>query len=277
MAQNRGLVTVGSLEGQVALITGGGSGLGAAVVDRFLAEGAEVAVLELMSHKVEHLREYYGDRVLALQGDVTRVDDLIACRHAIFERFGRLSALVGTQGVWDGNVRLRDFDLSDLDQAFDELFHVNVKGFVLSARVFADMLSSSRGSITFTLSNASFDVDGGGILYTATKHAGVGIVRQLAFELAPDVRVNAVAPCAIKGSDLRGPRSLGLHGHSQADRPEDLYADYLAQLLPLRTYPAAEEYTGIYALLASPRDSGVMTGEIVVADQGLAVRGLGME
>ena len=265
---------MGWLDGEVVLVTGGGSGLGAAVVRRCLDEGAEVAVLEIMAGKIEKLQAEFGDRILAVQGDVTVIDDIIACRDAVVARHGRLTALIGTQGIWDYNVHIRDLELADLDQAFTEMFAVNVKGYMLTARVFAELLKESHGSITFTLSNAAFLPDGGGVLYTATKHAALGVVRQLAFEFAPEIRVNGVAPTGIKGSDLRGPRSLGQHEQSHADLPQDEFAAYLKRIVPLQRFSAAEDYTSLYVLLASGKHSSVMTGQVIVADQGLSVRGL---
>src|SRR3546814_13245073 len=79
----------------------------------------------------------------------------------------------------------------------DELFGVNVKGYVLLAKASLPALVRSGGSLVYTVSNAGFDPAGGGVLYTASKHAVVGLIRQLAFEFAPPVRVNGVAPGPI--------------------------------------------------------------------------------
>lgn len=265
---------MGWLHGEVVLVTGGGSGLGAAVVKRCLEEGAEVAVLELMEQKVEKLKAEYGNRVLTIRGDVTQSSDIQECRDAVAERYGRLSALIGTQGIWDNNIRLRDMSLSDLDRAFVEIFDINVKGYLKTARAFAELLTASRGSITFTLSNAAYLSNGGGVLYTATKHAVLGVVRQLAFEFAPEIRVNGVAPAGIGGSDLRGLRALGLHERSQADIPPDEFAAAVKRVMPLARFCSAEDYTSLYVLLASATHSGTMTGQVIVADQGLSIRGM---
>lgn len=263
---------MGWLENKVTVITGGGSGLGAAITRRFVREGASVAVLEIMDHKVENLRAELGEAVLVIQGDVTKIDDQQRFRDEVIKRFGRVDALVGVQGIWDYNVRTADLPLESLDRAFHEMFDVNVKGYLLSARIFSDDLIASNGSIVLTLSNASYSPDGGGPLYTASKHAALGLVRQLAFELAPDVRVNGVAPCGIKGSDLRGPTSLGMQDQSHADIPPQEMEKSIVDLLPLRHFATADEYTSFYVLLASKDHSGVMTGQVIRADQGLDVR-----
>ena len=94
-----------------------------------------------------------------------------------------------------------------IDAAFDEVFHLNVKGYLLGAKAATDELRKTKGSVIFTVSNAGFWPGGGGPLYVASKHAVMGLVKQLAYELAPDIRVNGVAPGGMS-TDLRGPRAL---------------------------------------------------------------------
>lgn len=266
---------MGWLEGDVVCVTGGGSGLGAAVARRCLAEGAQVAVVDFMPQKVAALQEEFGDRALALQGDVRSFADIQRAHDAILERYGKITALVGTQGVWDGNIALSKLTPEEIEKAYTEVFDVNVKGYLVTARVFAETLKANGGNIVLTLSNASFSADGGGIFYTAAKHAGVGLVRQLAFELAPEIRVNAVAPSGIQESDLRGPKALGLHGRSQTDRPLEAKIEGAKRFFPLKFLASADDYASLYVLLASPKHSKVMTGDVVLADQGMAQRGLG--
>lgn len=265
---------MGWLEDKVVVVTGGGSGLGAAVARRCRREGAQVAVLELMGHKIEPMQKELGDDSVVMQGDATRAADQELFRDAVVDRFGRVDALIGAQGIWDWDVRTADLPLDKLDDAFREVFDVNVKGYLLSVRIFASDLQDSAGSVVLTLSNAAFLPDGGGALYTASKHAVLGLVRQLAFELAPSVRVNGVAPTGIKGSDLRGPVALGMEERSHAGLPPNDLEEKISSLVPLKKFSRAEDYTSLYVLLASEEHSGVMTGQVVVADQGLSVRAL---
>ena len=79
---------------------------------------------------------------------------------------------------------------------------------MLAARAAAEALRASQGSMIFTLSNSAYYAGGGGPLYVASKHAGLGLIKQLAYEFAPDVRVNGVAPGGTV-TPLRGPESLG--------------------------------------------------------------------
>jgi cis-2,3-dihydrobiphenyl-2,3-diol dehydrogenase len=157
-----------------------------------------------------------------------------------------------------------------IDRAFDEVFHINVKGYLLLAKAATPALVDSRGSMIFTISNAGFYPDGGGPLYTASKHAAVGLVRQLAFELAPFVRVNGVAPGGIT-TDLRGPGSLGLAERSIANLG---LADSAKERVPIGQLPTADEYAGAYIFFAAREDNVPAAGSILNFDGGLGIRGL---
>jgi len=162
-----------------------------------MLEGAQVVIFEISHEKVSQLQQEFGTDVLVIQGDVTQLDDLRRCRDAILARHGKLNALIGAQGIFDGNVPLMDIAPERLDVLFDEIFHVNVKGYMLSARIFFDLLQASGGAMVLTTSTAAYAADGGGLVYTASKGAIRSLVNQLAFEFAPDVRVNGVAPGVI--------------------------------------------------------------------------------
>ncbi|RJF95780.1 SDR family oxidoreductase [Noviherbaspirillum saxi] len=259
------------LNGDVVLVTGGGSGLGLGVARHCRAEGAEIVILDVSTEKVRQLKEELGPEVLVMQGDVTKVDDLQACRAAILERHGKLNALIGAQGIFDGNVPLLQTPVDRMDGLFDEIFHVNVKGYLLSARIFFDLLQANNGAMVLTTSTAAYAADGGGVVYTATKGAVRSLVNQLAFEFAPDVRVNGVAPAGIANSQLRGPRSLGLDEQKQSDIPKDAFLSMFRSLSLLQDLPTPEDHGPIYAFLAS-RYNKIMTGQTVVADQGLLNR-----
>jgi 2,3-dihydroxy-2,3-dihydrophenylpropionate dehydrogenase len=124
-----------------------------------------------------------------------------------------------------------------------------------------------------TLSNASFYVNGGGPLYTASKHACLGLMRELAYELAPKVRVNGVA-CGGMNTDLRGPASLDLADRSIGASFAKKRPDSAPPAIPLHdssTEPGA--FTGPYVLLAAREQSGTITGHAINADGGIGVRG----
>src|SRR5580658_5132166 len=184
---------MGWLEGQVALVTGGASGLGYAIVKRFLEEGARVGVLDRARERSAKLRQELGDRVVATIGDVTSLADNRRAVETTVSRFGKLDCFVGNAGIWDFSTSLAQLPDDNIGAAFDELFGVNVKGYLLGAKAAYRELAKTRGTIIYTVSNAGFYPCGGGPLYTASKHAVVGLIKQLAYELAPKIRVNGVA------------------------------------------------------------------------------------
>jgi NAD(P)-dependent dehydrogenase (short-subunit alcohol dehydrogenase family) len=266
----------GALEGEVAFITGGGGGIGRAVVDRFVAEGARVAVMDFRPERLEPIAAAHGDRVLTLTGDVASLRDNKAAVEQAVETFGKLDIFVGNAGITDG---FRDFvDIGDdiVEDAYTQIFDVNVKGYVMGAKAVIPHLVKSRGCMIFTLSNSSFYPDGGGVLYIASKHADLGIMRQLAHELAPVVRVNGVSPGPTK-TDIRMPEAFGNTdaGETQSADGEPANAeDVILGCTPLAHWAEPHEHTGAYVLLASRTEGVLITGEEIKTDLGLGIRGL---
>ncbi|MEM5399358.1 MULTISPECIES: 3-phenylpropionate-dihydrodiol/cinnamic acid-dihydrodiol dehydrogenase [Paraburkholderia] len=262
---------MGWLDNEVALITGGGSGLGLALVERFLDEGARVAVLERSAEKVAALQaRFSAQTVVAVQGDVTSYADNERAVSAAVDAFGKLDIFIGNAAIWDHASSLVDLSPAQLESGYEELFSINVKGYLLGAKAAARALVASEGSMIFTLSNSSFYPGGGGPLYTASKHAAVGIIRQLAYELAPKVRVNGVGPCGM-ASDLRGPASLGQQDLRIMDSRSP---EAIASILPLQFFPQPADFTGPYVMLASRANNRVLSGVMINADAGLGIRGI---
>ncbi|AHH17696.1 short-chain dehydrogenase/reductase SDR [Nocardia nova SH22a] len=265
----------GWLDGDVALITGGGSGIGRAVAERFVAEGASVTILGRDHAQLKKViaESPAPDRMHAVCADVRDSEGLHAAVAETVTRFGTLDTLVTNAGIWDYQRQLTRLSARELSDTFDELFAVNVKGYLLAAEAAWRELVKSRGSIVMTLSNASFYVNGGGPVYTASKHACLGLMRELAYELAPKVRVNGVA-CGGMNTDLRGPESLALHDRSLADSFARRPADAPAPPIPLHDSSTdPRDFTGAYVLLAARAQSGPITGQAISVDGGIGVRG----
>ncbi len=261
---------MGRLADQTVLVTGGAAGLGRAIVERCLAEGASVGVLDRDEGASEALGAL-GERVACTVGDVRSLEDNARAVAACVERFGSLDCAIGNAGIWDYSRRLVDLPAARLAPAFDELFGVNVLGYLMLAKAALRPLADSRGSLVFTVSNAGFWPGGGGVLYTATKHAVVGLVRQLAYELAPHVRVNGVAPGAI-ATTLKGPASLGLEAR---EFPAEALERGAPDFVPIGRMPTPAEYAGAYVFFASREDNVPATGAILNHDGGFGVRGIG--
>ncbi|MCX4530932.1 SDR family NAD(P)-dependent oxidoreductase [Streptomyces sp. NBC_01669] len=145
------------LDGDVALITGGAGGLGRAVALRYLAEGARVAVFDQDAEQLTALVGAAGghaDRVLAVTGDVRSTKDLHAAVAGAVERFGKLDILVPNAGIWDYHRSLTRLTGEELAAAFDEVFAVNVKGYLLAVEAAWRELVATRGSIINLWRNA---------------------------------------------------------------------------------------------------------------------------
>jgi len=262
---------MGWLNDDVALVTGANSGIGLAVVRRFLAEGARgIGVLIRNATQADAMYEEFGERIVVTVGDVRSADANSEAVRATVNKFGKLDTLVGNAGVWDHFASLRKYEGESLKATFEEVFGVNVLGYMLAAHAAAPALKEARGSMIFTLSNASFYAGGGGPVYVASKHAGVGLVKQLAYELAPDIRVNGVAPGGTV-TPLKGPQSLGRENDRLSDIPG--FADTVADAMPLGFIAQPDDHAGHYVLLASRTNSPATTAAILQSDCGWEVRG----
>lgn len=258
--QGAKLSDVGLLDGNVTLVTGGGSGLGRAIVQRFVAEGAKVGVLEHSDDKSKQLEADFGTDVVVTVGDVRSASDNSAAVANTIKSFGRMDTFIGNAGLWDFNASLLDIPLDALSGAFDDLYAVNVKGYLLGARATVDSLRETAGSMIFTLSNAAFLAGGGGPLYVSSKHAIVGLITQLAYELENEVRVNGVAP-GVMTTDLRGVPTLG-QDTSFGEMLDSMGGgEELAKRIGRPFFPTPDDYVMGYLLLAS-KEARATTGAI---------------
>jgi NAD(P)-dependent dehydrogenase (short-subunit alcohol dehydrogenase family) len=260
---------MGWLDGQVALVTGGGSGIGRAVVQRFIEEGARVGVMERVATRADQLRADLGDAVVGIAGDVAQLADNKRAVAETVRAFGRLDIFVGNAGIFDVYAKLADFDDDKLSNAYDELFGVNVKGVIFGAKAALPELTKTAGCMVVTASVAGFNSGGGGALYTASKHAVVGLIRQLAVELGPGIRVNGVAPGGTM-TDLRGLQSLGNDDRSSFAVPG--MADQLRAHNPLHIALEPPDIAGAYVFLASRTSARGITGTVVTVDAGGTLR-----
>jgi cis-3,4-dihydrophenanthrene-3,4-diol dehydrogenase len=261
----------GWLTDQVAIVTGASTGIGRAVVDRYMAEGVRgVVAVDRDAEGLQALGEAHGDRLRTVVGDVRDWASHEAAVATALSAFGRLDIAVGNAGVFDFHRPLAKYTPESLVAAMDELFAINVRGYLLLALAVRDALIETRGSLVFTASVASHEAGGGGVLYVTSKHAVLGLIRRLALEFAPDVRVNGVGPGATL-TQLRGTESLGQAQRSLgADR--EASAARIAPTNPLRLAQEAEDHAGLYVLLASRRDSRAITGQVMLSDGGVGVR-----
>jgi NAD(P)-dependent dehydrogenase (short-subunit alcohol dehydrogenase family) len=258
----------GWLDGRRALVVGAGSGIGRAVVDAFRVEGAQVAVLERDEAKCAKLAAEIPGLPVVTGDATTRAANDEAVGAAV-TAFGGLDVLVNCVGVFDFYRGLGEIDADRIDDAFAEMFSVNVKSHLHSVKAALPALRESRGSIVLTESTSAYYPGRGGALYVSSKFAVRGLVTALAHELAPEIRVNGVAPGGTLNTDLRGLGSLGLDDRRLDDTPGR--EAELAGRVPLHVALSGEDHAWSYVFLASARSRGI-TGGVVHPDGGIGVK-----
>ena len=250
----------------VALITGGGSGIGAAAAKRLSADGWSVAIT---GRRLERLQAV-ADSVdgLAIQADQSNEADCVRAVAETVERFGRLDALIANAGI----EAMGSADELDLDD-WRRVMAVNVDGVLLLARAAIPSLRTVKGSITVVSSAAGLTAGRHYAAYVTSKTAVLGLVRSMAVDLGPEgVRVNALCPgwTATEMSDREAAElaeSLGVSIDEARAR--------LVEHLPLGRMANPTEIAGCIAFLTGP-DAGFVTGTTLVADGGGAAVDVGM-
>lgn len=263
----------GRLKGAVAVVTGAASGIGRAVIDRFLSEGAHgVIAVDRDCEPLAALAAQGAGRVETVVGDVRSVAVNEAAVQRAQDVYGKLNVVVANAGIFDFHRNLVDYPVDSLEMAFDEIFDINVLAPLKLARAAHAALAEHRGSLIVTASTSSKHPGGGGILYVASKHALLGVVRRLALEFAPLVRVNAVGPGGTL-TNLRGAEANQDGDRSLADNA-DRSARRIAATTPLAFAQQPTDHADLYVLLASATEGRAMTGEILMSDGGIGVRKL---
>lgn len=260
----------GRLDGKVAIVTGGASGIGKAIVDGFLREGARVCVCDISAGRNRTNSRNLSRDILHVHADVRSAADNRRAVEAAVDAFGGLDVFVGNAGIFDGYPRFSELPSGVLESGFHEIFDVNVKGSLQGALAALPELVKRHGNMVFTVSTAGFYPDGGGVLYTASKHALVGLIRQLAFELAPTVRVNGVAPGGTLTALGVAPSLQALTAQRSGGREEK--AKRVRARTPLRIAMVPEDHVAAYILLASDQARS-MTGIVIESDGGIGIRG----
>ena len=135
------------LENKVVLITGAGEGIGKAVLERFLVEGvAGIVAFDRDKERLAALHISDPERILTVRGDVRSiVDNQKAVKQAVL-KFGRLDVFIGNAGVRDARMRLEKMGEKELNQGFDDVFGVNVKGYLIGAAATREELKKSKGN-----------------------------------------------------------------------------------------------------------------------------------
>jgi len=247
----------GRLDGKVALITGGASGMGLATVRRFVDEGARVVIADLNSETgASAIAELdAGDAVGFEQVDVAFEDDVARAVAAAVSSFGQLDVVFNNAGVGGAFGAVTDLHVEDWDYTFAVLVRGVFLGVKHGARQMIDQ--AWGGAIINTASVAGLSGGNGPLCYSAAKAAVVNLTRAAALELAEHrIRVNAICPGAIDTPLMRG------------GRPERA-AEGLERVVPWPDAVGRPEDIAGAALFLASEDSAYVTGEALVVDGGL--------
>ncbi len=253
------------MSGKVAVVTGGASGLGAAVVERFLAEGASVVLGDVDAERGAALAARHAD-ALFLPIDVADADALATLIDTAVQRFGGLNVMVNNAGI-SGRMH-RDF-LSDDLADFDRILAINLRAVMAGTRDAArHMAGHGGGSIVNLTSIGGIQAGGGVMTYRASKAAVIHFTKCAAIELAPyEIRVNCVAPGHIR----TGIVASAAHG-KDADEVEKFEAAIRAQMRadrPLEREGTATDVAEAVLYFAADR-SPYVTGTVLPVDGGTA-------
>lgn len=248
---------------KVAIITGGASGMGAATVHRFVAEGARVVIADFNEQSagavVAALSEAgFDDRVHFIKTDVAVESDVEAMLACALARFGRLDVVFNNAGVGGAVGPLTETTVESWDYTMDVIAKGVFLGIKHAARVMR--AQGEGGSIINTASIAALSGDAGPLVYSAGKAAVVSLTKTAAVELAPDhIRVNAICPGFIATPLADG------------GRPETTRENF-AKAQPWPEYGSGEHIAGT-ALFLATEDARFVTGETILVDGGLTAAG----
>jgi len=253
---SRGEKIMTKLEGKVAVITGGSSGIGLATARRFVSEGAYVYIIGRRQRELDAAVRQIGKNVTAVQGDVSRLDDLDRLYATVKQQHGRIDIVFANAGIGEFA------SLGEISEAhFDKPFNINVKGLLFTVQKALPLLQDG-GSIILTASIDSIKAAPGFSVYCATKAAIRSFARSWTLDLkARQIRVNAVSPGSTNTPLISNLR--------QTEEQRKQLLTSLAATIPLGRLGDPDEIAKAVVFLASD-DSSFITGIELFVDGGQA-------
>jgi NAD(P)-dependent dehydrogenase (short-subunit alcohol dehydrogenase family) len=243
------------LEGKVAVVTGGNSGIGLATAKRFQQEGAKVAISGRSRQTLDEAVRTIGNGVLAVQADVAKLADIDKLYAEVSQKLGKIDVLFVNAGV------AKFAPLAETSEStYDEQFDINIKGAYFTIQKALPLLNDGA-SIILNTSVADSTGTAGASAYSATKAALRSLARTAAAELVGrGIRVNTVAP---------GPIVTPIFGRTGLPQAAvDEFAKEMLAKVPMKRFGQPEEVAGAVAFLAS-QDASYITGVEINVDGGL--------
>lgn len=247
------------MEGKVALITGGASGIGAATARLFVEEGARVLVADMQEDKGQELVKELGENCCFARANVTQEPDVEGAVGEAVKRWGRLDCIYNNAGFGGALGPIESISAEDYNMTFDVL----LKGVFFGMKYAAPVMKAQQsGSIVSTSSAAGVEAGMAAHLYSVAKAAVIHLTKSVALELGEfGIRVNCICPGAIV-------TPLAIGRPSPTERQENELREGAASLHALRRVGEPEEIARAALWLASD-DSSFVTGQALAVDGGV--------
>ena len=251
-----------NLTGKVALVTGGGTGIGAACARRFAREGARVAVMGRRPELIGQVASEIGG--LAVCGDAASADDVRSALDAIVKSYGGLDILVASAGT--GGIGAGALETDDASWA--HTIRGNLTSAFVAARESLPLLIERRGSIVIVSSIAGLGAGPYVCAYVTTKHALIGLTRSLARDYGPQgVRANVVCPGGVP-TPMADP-DIQVIADREGVSLDEAYL-FVTRDVPLRRPATPDEIAAACLFLASD-EASIITGAVLTADGGATI------
>ena len=251
---------MGRLDGKVAIITGGNSGIGACAAEMFAKEGAKVVISARRAEQLESVAEKIrsaGGEALAVPCDISNQEQCKKVVGKALEAFGTIDILVNNAGVVDSGIEAIE---KVTDNTIDTLIDINAKGTLYMTREASQVMIEKKAGSIVNVSSVAGYTGGGGVAYVASKAAVIGMTKNIAMRCASvNVRCNALCPGSVVTPMTMGMKKEGLD-------PDMMGA--MAKHADLTLPVCMPEEVANAILFLAGDESSAITGQVIVIDHG---------